>query len=120
MYQFCDGIISISPEIPQPDIKKPFHRNIRIENNEFHPFDYPVLYAKSVDGLIFSENKIIRSTRFKPFHQSKSTFTFEYCLNISLTKNKFEGDVLGKNIRLVNTLKSSLKLDREQRLVIEK
>jgi hypothetical protein len=120
MYQFCEGIISIYPEIPQPDIKKPFHRNIRIEHNEFHPFDYPILYAKSADGLIFSENRIIRSTRFKPFHQSKSTFTFEYCQNISLTRNKFEGDVPGKNIRLVHTPVSSLKLDIAQKLVIEK
>jgi hypothetical protein len=120
MYQFCEGIISIYPEIPKPDIKKPFHRNITIENNEFHPFDYPVLYAKSVDGLLFSGNKIVRSTRFKPFHYRKSTFTFEYCLNVKLTGNLFEGDVPGKNISLINTSRASVKVDKTQRLTIDK
>ena len=37
-YQFGEGIISILPEIPRPDPAFPFHRNIRIEDNEFHPF----------------------------------------------------------------------------------
>ena len=37
---------------------KPFHRNITIEQNTFHAFDYPVLYAKSTEGLIFSGNTI--------------------------------------------------------------
>ena len=40
-----------SPRSRAPDPAFPFHRNIRIEDNEFHPSDYPVLYAKSVDGL---------------------------------------------------------------------
>jgi hypothetical protein len=118
MYQFCEGIISIYPEIPKPDINKPFHRNIRIENNEFHPFDYPVLYAKSVDGLAFTGNRLIRSNRFQPFHSSKSTFTFENCMNIQIRENKFEGEILGKNIRLINTPLRTLKIDKKQDLAI--
>jgi hypothetical protein len=118
MYQFCEGIISIYPEIPKPDINKPFHRNIRIENNEFHPFDYPVVYAKSVDGLSFTSNILIRSKRFQPFHSRKSTFTFENCVNIQIRGNQFDGEILGKNIRLINTSIKSLKTDRKQNLVI--
>ncbi len=67
MYQFCEAIISIFPEIPEPDINKPYHSNITIENNTFFPFDFPVLYAKSVDGLTFSGNSIIKSERFPAF-----------------------------------------------------
>jgi hypothetical protein len=120
MYQFCEGIISIYPEIPVPDFNKPFHRNIRIINNEFHPFDYSILYARSVDGLSFLGNKIIRSSRFKPFHNRKSTFTFEYCRHIEISDNLFEGDILGKNISLENTPLKTLKLNRKQGLTIEK
>ncbi len=120
MYQFCEGIISVYPEIPKIDVKKPFHRNIRIENNEFHPFDFPVLYAKSVDGISFVGNTLIRSYRFEPFHSRKATFTFEYCLNIEVTKNKFEGEILGKNIKLINTPSKNLKIDKRQGLVLEK
>lgn len=120
MYQFCEGIISIYPEIPASDIRKPFHRNIRIEKNEFHPFDYPVLYAKSVDGLTFTDNKLIRSNRFNPFHSRKSTFTFEDCHNVKISGNSFEGEVLGKNIRLINTPLKQLEIDKGQKLIINK
>jgi hypothetical protein len=117
MYQFCEGIISIYPEIPAVDLNKPFHRNIRIENNEFHPFDYPVLYAKSVDGLSFTGNKLIRSNRFHPFHSRKATFTFEDCLNVRIGGNTFEGNVLGRNIKLINTPSKQVKVDKNQGLV---
>jgi len=120
MYQFCEGIISIYPEIPVSDTKKPFHRNIRIENNEFQPFDFPVLYAKSVDGLTFTDNKLIRSKRFEPFHSRKSTFTFEDCLNIKIAGTSFEGEVLGKNIHLINTPLKQLDIDKTQKLIINK
>jgi hypothetical protein len=119
MYQFCEGIISIYPEIPRPEINKPFHRNIRIENNEFHPYDFPVLYAKSVDGLSFWGNRLIRSTRFKPFHARKTMFTFENCLHVNVTGNTFEGEILGKNIALVNTPRKQLVTDPKQDLRIE-
>jgi len=120
MYQFCEGIISIYPEIPKIDVNKPFHRNIRIVNNVFHPFDFPVLYAKSVDGLSFVGNKLIRSNRFEPFHYRKATFTFESCLNVEVANNLFEGEILGKNIKLINTLAKNLKCDKKQGLSIEK
>jgi hypothetical protein len=120
MYQFSEAIISIYPEIPKLDSLKPFHRNIRIENNLFHPFDYPVLYAKSTDGLIFSNNTIIRSTHFKTFHPRKFMITLDACKNVEIKKNKLIGDVLGKNIKLVATRPVELKLDKNQRIFIEK
>ena len=120
MYQFCNAIISICPEIPKPDANKPFHRNIRIENNVFHPFDYPVLYAKSTDGISFTGNKLIRSTRYKAFHESKYTFLFEFCKAIKIKDNTMEGDILGRNIKLVSTSMQELHLDKKQGFSVEK
>lgn len=120
LYQFCEGIISIDPEIPKPDTGKPFHRNIYIENNTFHPFDYPVLYAKSTAGLYFNNNTIIRSTRYKPFHYRKDMLTFEYCKNIEVSNNHLQGDVLGKNIKLVATPKRELHLTKQGIIVDNK
>jgi hypothetical protein len=102
-YQFGEGIISVLPEIPEPDPAFPFHRNIRIEDNEFHPSDYPVLYAKSVDGLTFSGNRLIRSRLREPVHARKATLTFEACRRVRVDRTLFEGDVLGRNIVLRDT-----------------
>lgn len=110
MYQFCEGLISIYPEIPRLDPAHPFHRNIRIQENEFHPFDYPVLYAKSVDSLTFSQNRLIRSHDFTAFHPRKATLTFEACRGIQIDANKFEGEILGKNIVLQQTPASEVQV----------
>lgn len=79
MYQFTNAVISIYPEIP--DLKnqvKYFHKgSVLIENNEFHMFDAPVLYAKSIQGLVFQNNKIIQNNDYKPFHWNKQRFFLE-------------------------------------------
>jgi hypothetical protein len=120
VYQFCEAIISIYPEIPQMNINKPFHRNIRIEKNTFNPFDYPVLYAKSAEGLFFNDNIIKRSTRFKPFHQRKFMITLEACKKVEILRNKLNGEVLGKNIKLISTKPADLKLDKKQGIITVK
>jgi hypothetical protein len=119
LFQFCEGIISIYPEIPQLNVDKPFHRNIRIEKNAFNPFDYPVLYAKSTEGLTFSNNTIKRSTRFKPMHQRKFMITLEACKKVKITGNRLNGAVLGKNVKLVATSPTELELDEKQGIQVE-
>lgn len=96
----------------EPDPAYPFHRNIRIEGNTFHPFDYPILYAKSVDGLTFSNNKLIRSNEIKPFHKRKAGITLDACKQVVIKNNTAEGDVLGKTIVLENMKKNQLKLGK--------
>ncbi|MEI7524187.1 MAG: hypothetical protein WCJ95_07660 [Mariniphaga sp.] len=111
MYQFCEGIISIYPIVPEVNSLKPFHRNITIEHNTFNPFDYPVLYALSTDGLKFNNNRIIASHHFKPFHNRKHLLTFEACLNVGVKGNQFEGGVLAKDIYLEKMDKGQLNSD---------
>ena len=118
-YQFCEGIISIYPEIPVLTSETPcFHKNIRIENNEFYPFDYPVLFARSVQGINFANNKITRSTRFEPYHKRKYTFSYEACKDIKIINNTFSGEILGKNIYLKYTDKNELQFDENQNLKV--
>ncbi|MBV5312734.1 MAG: right-handed parallel beta-helix repeat-containing protein [Prolixibacteraceae bacterium] len=100
MYQFCEGIISIYPIIPAVDSLKSYHRNITIEKNTFRRFDYPVLYALSVDGIRFNFNTIERSHDFVPFHIRKNCLTFEACLNVEVKGNVFYEEALSKDIRL--------------------
>jgi hypothetical protein len=112
MYQFCEGIISIMPEIPQKTAETPpFHRNIIIRDNEFHPFDYPVLYALSVEGIEFSGNRLIRSYESKPWHPRKHGLTFEWCKKVTVKNNFAEDDVLGRTICLLNTPEEECTID---------
>lgn len=89
MFQFTSGVISIYPEIPNlKDQVKYFHGGkkgaIRIENNEFDMFDAPVLYAKSVDGLVFKNNVIRYNNEYKPFHWNQNRFLLERVTNVEI------------------------------------
>jgi hypothetical protein len=115
LYQFCEGVISILPIIPKPEkASAPFHRNIRIENNVFHMFDYPVLYAKSVGGLSFIENRIIRSHKYEPYHHRQHMLSLEYCQDVTVSGNAFEGDVLGCDVHLQHMPKSEMRVEPGQ------
>jgi hypothetical protein len=113
MYQFCEGVISVFPIIPQKNAATPFHRNIVITGNTFELYDFPVLYALSVDGIEFSKNKLVRSKDFEPFHHRKHGLTFEYCRNITVKENIVEGEVLGNTIKLVQTPIKECKIDKK-------
>lgn len=110
-YMSCEAIISICPEILEPDKEKPFHSSIYIEGNVFTPFDYPVLYAKSTTGLWFNNNRIIRSHIFAPWHPRKHMLTFEYCSDVNVSGNVMVGNVLGKDVNIRGMDQTDVKLD---------
>lgn len=119
-YQFCEAIISIYPIIPQLNEKNPaFHKNIRIEGNRFHPFDYPILFARSVENLSFANNTITRSFNFEPYHPRHYNFTFEYCKAVQLSANNFPEDLLGKTILLKKTPPKEFKIDHSDYFEVE-
>ena len=73
-YQFCEAIISIYPEVRQPNAQKePYHRNIIIENNTFRTHHVPLLYVRSADDIIWRNNVVKYDDEFparnggKPF-----------------------------------------------------
>ena len=96
MFQFTDGIISIYPEIPNlKEQSKYFHggegMGVTIENNIFETFDAPIVYAKSLDGLKFVNNKIITNNDYAPFHWNRHRFLFDRVKNIVIEGNSFDG-----------------------------
>lgn len=89
MFQFTNAVISIYPEIPDLDHQVHYFHGgkkgaIQIVDNEFDIFDAPVLYAKSVDGLVFRNNIIRTNAEFKPFHWNKSRFLLERVTNVEI------------------------------------
>lgn len=91
MFQFTNAVISIYPEIPNlKDQKKYFHSNIVIEDNLFETFDQPILYAKSVDGLVFKDNTIKENDSYPAFHWNNHRFLFEHVQNYVIKDNNFD------------------------------
>ena len=97
-YQFSEAVISIYPNIAKPDPEHPYHANIRIEDNSFFLFDYPILFAKSVDGLTFKNNILYRSKGLEPFHPNQFGYKLIACKKVTIGPNKTEGEILGKSI----------------------
>jgi len=91
MYQFCEGIISICPVIPTPDVKLPYHKNIRIHHNVFDTPDTPVLYCLSTDGLSFTDNIIYRSTCSEKWHPGEHLINLTHSRNVDIRNNNWIG-----------------------------
>ena len=91
MYQFTNAVISIYPEIPELEKQQAYFHGgkeggIVIENNVFDTFDAPILYAKSVDGLVFRNNTIKTNTEYPPFHFNRNRFGLEKVNRVSISE----------------------------------
>lgn len=96
MFQFTNAIISIYPEIPDlASQTKYFHggngKGIVIEDNLFETFDAPIVYAKSLDGLVFKGNKVVQNNDYEPFHWNCNRFLLEKVINVTIENNDFDG-----------------------------
>ncbi len=82
-------VICIKPEIPKFKRNRYVHSNIRITENEFQCFSQAVLYARSVDGLLFKNNSI----SFAPFEENDNKalpeLKIEHCNSVDTSENKY-------------------------------
>ncbi len=82
-YQFTEAVVSICPEIPDlAGQTVRLHSNIRIVGNTFVAFDAPLVFAKSVDGLVVRGNRLVRGTDYAPYHWNKEWLTLRGCDNV--------------------------------------
>lgn len=93
LFQFTNAVISIYPEIPNlAEQEKFFHGGkdggILIEDNVFETFDAPILYAKSVDGLIYRRNTVKVNSDYSPFHWNKDRFLLERVTNVKIAESE--------------------------------
>ena len=95
-----EGVISISPSFrPQDADAKAYHRNIRIVGNTFRHFDCAVLFARSVEGLEFSRNRLERTRTYEPFYRPYNLF-LDGCRKVRVENNAFGPDFPGHNIAI--------------------
>ena len=113
------AVITVHPSFkPQSENDEAYHRNIRIENNTFKTFDYPLLFARSVRHLYFADNKIVRTKSYEPFAANKATFWLDGCRDVLIENNSYGKDVLGQNIKMFHMKATDLKLN-EQNIQID-
>lgn len=124
LYMGCEAVVSIHPELPENTSSsiKPLHHNILIKENTFESFDYPVLYALSVDNIRFEKNTLKYENSHKAFHENRYNLTFNQCTNIVVRENRIDSNFPGKNIHLIDTPKQSISLtpNNQFSLTIEK
>ena len=106
MFQFTNAVISIYPEIPALSEQKAYFHGgkknaIRIVNNEFETFDNPLLYAKSVDGLLWKNNTIRYNTDYPPFHWNNSSVLLERVVNVNIENALYDRGNELKQVRLM-------------------
>lgn len=91
MFQFTNAVISIYPEIPDlAGQRKYFHSGIVIDSNEFVTFDRPLVYAKSVDGLVFTNNTVQQNRDYPAFHWNNHRFYFQRVIHSRIEDNSFD------------------------------
>ncbi len=92
MYQFCEGIISVCPVVPEPTLELPFHKNIRIHSNTFDTPGTPLLYAFATRGLEFRGNRIFASPGSVKWHPGRAFAKLEFCSNVRFENNLKVGE----------------------------
>ena len=76
-------------------------------------FDYPVLYAKSTQGLVFKNNTIIRTHDLQPKSSNKQAFFLNGCSKVVIEGTTWEGDVLSSGLHLENMKRKHVKFSKD-------
>lgn len=105
-----NAIIALHPSNTDINADRPVHRNVRIENNVFRTFDYPVLYAKSTAQLIFNNNTIVGTETLQPIAENTNTFYLNGCKDVVIRNNKFEEYTPKQLVKTENMKKKYLKI----------
>jgi hypothetical protein len=117
--EWGEAIITITPSHrPVNERTEPYHKNIRIEDNIFKTFDIPLIHARSVRGLTFNNNDVIRTYTFEPYAWQKSSFKLDGCREVTISGNRMPDDYSTRLIEIEHMKKSDLKVDDNQKFNI--
>jgi hypothetical protein len=102
-------VININPQNHQLVSNYYVHKNIRIENNTFKVYDYPILSARSTDGLAFQDNMIIQ-TNFMNAGEKRPAILLTADKKVNIKGNDFGSGKL-PIVRLQNMQKTDIRSD---------
>ena len=119
--EWGEAIITITPsQHPENENTEPFHRNIKIINNTFKTFDIPLVHARSVRGLIYNNNEVIKTYTYKPYAWQKSSFLLDGCRDVTISGDKFSSDYSTRLIEIEHMNKTDVKVDKNLKFTIQK
>ncbi|SDC99922.1 right-handed parallel beta-helix repeat-containing protein [Niabella drilacis] len=108
-YNSGSGAINIAPENHVKVPGRYVHRNIRILDNTFNTRDGKLLSARSVDGLLFTGNKITGLPSMDQEHLLKPVWLAD-CKNVRIQKNVM-ADATGLTVELSGMTEKDIKTD---------
>lgn len=104
-------VIAIAPENHELVPGYMVHKNIRIENNIFKVYDYPLISARSTENLSFTGNTVLWTGNFiAPRGKQRAAFVLTACKKVRILKNEFRSSVK-PSIALERMEKKELKVD---------
>ena len=110
-------VIAIAPENHNLVPGYMVHRNIRIEDNIFSVYDYPVLTARSTENLTFTGNKVIW-TGFIEKGKQRPGFVLTACKKVKIENNSFDIPEI-PIIRIQKMSRNELKTDIKSTILSE-
>lgn len=118
-WEWGDAVITVTPSHKPADIHtEPYHKNIVIQNNVFKVFDAPIVRARSVRGLYFIDNEIVKTEAYHPYTWQKSAFLLDGCREVLIRKNKVDEKFVTREILIEHMSKSDVSVDKKQKMKI--
>lgn len=119
--EWGEAIITITPSHhPENENTEPFHKNIKIENNTFKTFDIPLVHARSVRGLTFNHNEVVKTYTYKPYAWQQSSFLLDGCREVKISGDIISDDYSTRLIEIEHMKKSDVKVDKNLKFTINK
>jgi hypothetical protein len=84
------AIFLIDPQYVDDDFEGIYSRNIIIRNNTIKTFDNSIMKAMSVENLVFENNEIIQTDKYKPIFPNKENIEIINCKNVSIKGNTYK------------------------------
>ncbi|MEN1784752.1 MAG: right-handed parallel beta-helix repeat-containing protein [Bacteroidota bacterium] len=85
-----NAVIMIAPMILKPEKTNGYYGgHFSITNNHFEAFDRSIVYAMSLENLVFSDNTIVQSKTYPPLFDDKPTFEILQCGTTEISNNRF-------------------------------
>ena len=102
------SIFLIDPQyLDKKNFDGTFSKNITIRNNTIKTFDSSILHAISVDGLVFENNTIIQTDKYKPIFPNIPNLRIVNCSNVFINGNDYKS--------LTGSKKGSIEIDEKSK-----